>query len=150
MRTTKEQRQSKARFWTRIKNNPLYNLKTVTNADIADLAGDSDLKVQLANPGFRDWFMDEDANKSLLESGAETAIKKLIEIVSYGSADMGNGKLVKAGEQLKAAEIILKMAGYEPIKHRKVEFSDKDINDMDERQLEEFIKSRKPTVKAAE
>ena len=61
---------------------------------------------------------------------------------------MGNGKLVKAGEQLKAAEVLLKMAGYEPVKHQKVEYSDKDINQMSERQLAEFIKSRKSTIQA--
>lgn len=144
----KKQREHKAKFWQRIKNNPLYNLNTISNAEIAELAGDSDLKVQLANPKFKDWFMDQDSNKSLLESGAETAIQKLIEIVSYGAADMGNGKLVKAGEQIKAAEIILKMAGYEPVKHKQIAYSDKDINEMDERQLEEFIKSRNAPVKS--
>ena len=145
---TKKQSEYKAKFWQRIKNNPLYNLNTVTNADIAELAGDSDLKVQLTNPKFKDWFMDQASNKSLLESGAETAISKLIEIVSYGAADMGNGKIVKAGEQIKAAEIILKMAGYEPVKHQKVEYSDKDINQMSEAQLADFIKSRNATIKA--
>ena len=51
---TRKQRENKAKFWQRIKHNPLYNLSTITNADIAELAGDSDLKVQLANPKFKE------------------------------------------------------------------------------------------------
>ncbi len=133
---------AKAKFWRTVVNNPLYpKPEELSLVVIARVAGQPSLaNSSLTNEDTYAWFMDNKHNKDMLEAGSEYAIGRLIDIIL--DTDAGPKEAVTTANQVAAAKILLDMAGYSPQKSAKVEFKDKEIGDLDEDQLEEFIRKR--------
>ena len=86
-------------------------------------------------------FLDQDSNKSLIASGCELAIEKLIYILELeGPDEVGPKMETTSAAQVKAAENMLRLGGFEPPKTvAKERFMDKDVEDMSPAQIETFI-----------
>jgi hypothetical protein len=101
------------------------------------LAGVKDLNRWLEQPGFREWFLNSNYNRELLESAVETAIQEAITILELPSD--GERGSPKPGDKLSAMKIILEYAGYAPVKKEKDEYKDAEIAKMDEENLDKMI-----------
>jgi hypothetical protein len=75
--------------------------------------------------GFREWFMNAEYNRELLESAVELAVKEAIHILEC-PADGEKGS-PKPSDKLAAMKVILEYAGYAPKKEAKVEYKDAEI-----------------------
>ena len=137
---------AKAKFWRTVANNPLYpKPEELSLVAIARAAGQPSLAgSRLKDEDTYAWFMDNKHNKDMLEAGSEYAIGRLIDIILDPEA--GPREAVTTANQVAAAKILLDMAGYSPQKSDKVVFKDKEIGDLDEDQLEDFIRKRTKAV----
>jgi hypothetical protein len=119
-------------------------------AEVARVAGDAELVLLLANDQFKSWFLDEDTNRNSLEAGVSSAVSKLIEIVNIDIDELrlGESKAIKMGDVVRACEIMLKYAGYEPVRNKVIEVADRDIGKMNEAELDNFLKSKIKSVES--
>lgn len=131
------QREIKARFWARAKDNPLVDPASLSHQQAALIAQHTSLPQWLSSPEFAAWFFNKDSARHRLEAGVEVAIERLVEIVR--SRDVGPKGEVTAASQVNAAKLLLEFAGYAPPSRKEVIFKDKDILEMDEQKLRAFI-----------
>ena len=139
---TKVQRMAKSKFWQRAANNPLIpDLDNPRIFDVARLCGNKSVQAWFDDSEFKDWFLDQDSNKSLIASGCELAIEKLIYILELeGPLEVGPKMETTSAAQVKAAENMLRLGGFEPPKTvAKERFMDKEVEEMTPAQLETFI-----------
>ena len=137
MNTSEKQKKSKQQFWRRsAKQATNADPHKLTNIQIARLAGDASLTTYLADPIFYDWFMNEKSEQDLLKSGAEGAIRCLIDIIS------GAQEVKSATAQVTAAKILLDMAGYGPNKTKEIVYKDQEIGKMSEDELKDYIQKQ--------
>lgn len=134
-------KQAKARFWKTVSNNPMYpNPADLAHVVMAQAAGMPTLAGKLSEEGFKDWFLNNQHNKELMEVGAGYAIEKLIDILQ--DSDVGEKGAASVNNQVASAKILLEMAGYGPSKNKTVEYKDKEIGNMDEEELEDFLRKK--------
>jgi hypothetical protein len=134
MTFTDGQRKAKQRFWRRIKAQGTNADPTkLTNIQIARLAGAQKLTTYLGDPLFHDWFLNERAEEDLIKSGAEGAIKCLMDIIS------GAQEVKSATAQVTAAKILLDMAGYGAQQKKEIVYKDAEIGKMTEDELKDYI-----------
>ncbi len=149
MRITKEHRLVKATYYRKAKGNPLVeDPANPSTADIELLTGCTKIELWMQDQEFSNWFLEEDSNKSLIASGCQLAIEKLMHILSLEGEDQVGPKCeTTSAAQVKAAETLLRLGGFEPPKAvASKEFADKDVNDMDEKQLKAYIADRSPKI----
>jgi hypothetical protein len=109
--------------------------------ELARVAGSLELQLALKKAEFREWFLDVQINQAMLEVGVDVAIKRLIDICEMTGADLvGKEAEAKTSDQVRAAEILLRYAGYGP-SAAKAETA-KDINNMSSHELDNFIDSK--------
>lgn len=137
MRPTKPQAMAKSRFWSSVQGNPLLSPESLPAAKVAQLAGNQQVREWFIDLEFRDWFLNKDATRQLLESAVEPTIKRLLSIIEC--TEVGPKGEVTAASQVNAAKLILEFAGYAPPKQRIVEYRDKEIASMDEAELVSYI-----------
>lgn len=117
------------------------------DAEIARVAGCPDLQLALKNAELRSWFMDLDANKALIEAGVDSAIRRLIDIVEMSGSDLiGKDAEAKTSDQVRAAEMLLRFAGYGPTKEQPG-FLSKDLEKMTAAELDSYIASKSKKLK---
>lgn len=135
---TKPQRKFKARAY---QQNPKVDFSKLTPLEVQTLTGNRSVKTWMTDEKtgweFRDWFYNKNYAKQLLESGAEIAVQELIGILE--NPDMGPRGEVTAAAKVNAAKTLLDYAGYAPAKINE-KYLDQAIQDMDESQLEEFVR----------
>lgn len=142
-----KQKHLKAKFWTKVKDNPLIDPTRMSDSDVADLLSNAEVKLWLANAEFRNWWFDDKALQDLITLGAEEAIIRLIQIVQ--ETNIGPREPVSAASQVAAAKILLDFAGLAPVK--KTEHTVKaDQLPNDEKALREYIESNARKLKAIE
>jgi hypothetical protein len=141
---TAPQRKLKARLYNILANNPMVRIESLTPSKVALLTGSEASKTWMQNPEFCAWLANKSHSKELLESGAEAAIERLIEIVE--ERDVGPAASVNAGAQVNAAKLLLEYSGLRPPSHRVIEYKDKDVADMDEGELRQFIEAEAPKL----
>jgi len=149
MRLTKKQRLIKATFYRKAKDNPLVaDISAPTNDEIALLTGCDDVHNWMKDIEFSNWFLEQDSNKSLIASGCQLAIEKLIYILGLEGEDSVGPKCeTTSAAQVKAAETILRLGGFEPPKMPvKITSGDKELDDMDEKEMKKFIADNMPKV----
>lgn len=129
---TQTQQIAKARFWETMKNSPVLEPKDISIDHIIELTGFSALRNWARKPEFRAWFFNVNSAKHKIQAAAEGAVDALVEVMNKTDAKT-------ASARVKAAEIVLRLGGYEPPKVRKIEVSDKDIQNMDAEQLQSYI-----------
>lgn len=141
MTPTRQQRIAKAKFWQRIKNNQALLPDEMDDHELARVAGSLELQIALKKVEFREWFLDVQINQAMLEVGVDVAIKRLIDICEMTGADLvGKEAEAKTSDQVRAAEILLRYAGYGP-SAAKAE-TVKDISNMSSHELDNFIDSK--------
>ena len=133
---TTEQKAAKAKFWNRVKDNPMRDAASMSDADIADIIGDITVKLWLRDAKFKAWFLDDKILHDLLTLGAEAAVKRLIAIVN--ETDVGPREAVSTSSQVAAAKILLDFAGMSPIKKTETTIKADDLPN-DEKALREYI-----------
>lgn len=148
MQVNSRVKQAKATFWNRIQKNPALDPSRMDANEIARISGYSDIIIQLQRPEFKEWFMDQDTNKSLLEAGVSGAVETLTRIVCLDVDAITKGELaVKIGDVVRACEVMLKYAGYEPIRHKSIEVVDREVAKMNEADLDQFIENKLKAAK---
>ena len=147
---SKAQRLAKSKFWQRAANNPLIaDLDNPKLFEVERLSGTKSVRGWFEDKEFKDWFLDQDSNKSLIASGCELAIEKLIYILELeGPLEVGPKMETTSAAQVKAAENMLRLGGFEPPKTvSKERFMDKDVEEMTPAQLETFIANNTQKLK---
>lgn len=141
MTPTRQQKIAKAKFWQRIKSNQALLPDEMDDHEIARVSGCLELQLALKKVEFREWFLDASINQAMLEVGVDAAIKRLIDICEMTGADLiGKDAEAKTSDQVRAAEILLRYAGYAPGTAKAD--SAKDINNMTSHELDSFIDSK--------
>jgi len=141
MTPTRQQKIAKAKFWQRIKSNQALLPDEMDDHEIARVSGCLELQMALKKADFREWFLDTSINQAMLEVGVDAAIKRLIDICEMNGADLiGKEAEAKTSDQVRAAEILLRYAGYGPT-NAKADNA-KDINNMTSHELDNFIDSK--------
>jgi hypothetical protein len=149
MNASRQQKLAKARFWQRIKANPALLPDEMTDAEIARVAGAVDIQMALKKTDFREWFMDTDVNRAMLEVGASIAIQRLIEIVEMSGSDLiGKDAEARTSDQVRAADMLLRAAGY-ATSAGKDATTVKDVGGMNEAELDAFINSKVKRLRQA-
>ena len=149
MRITQIQREAKATFWARAKNNPLLVPDKIKDADIRRLTPNGEA-LPLGSADFRAWFLDKDRHEILLTAGRDAALQKLIDKVNVPEELVGTKGQISHVAQINAAKVLLDKAG---ASEERVIVSDSQINDMSEEDLENFIASKRvkqPKLKAVD
>lgn len=150
---TKSQRLAKSKFWQRAANNPLIpDLDNPRIFDVERLSGTKSIRTWFEDSEFKDWFLDQDSNKSLIASGCELAIEKLIYILELeGPDEVGPKMETTSAAQVKAAENMLRLGGFEPPKTvAKERYMDKEVEDMTPAQLEAYIANSTQKLRGVE
>lgn len=144
MEISRKQKVAKAKFWQRVKKNPALVPDDMDDADVARVAGYLDLQLALKKAEFREWFMDTSINEAMLEVGVDAAIRRLIDICEMSGTDLiGKEAEAKTSDQVRAAEILLRYAGYGPAKATTTpDLVGKDIANMNEQELNTFITTK--------
>ena len=145
MQISRKQKIAKAKFWQRIAANQGRVAEEMDDAEIARVAGSVDIQLALKNAEFKSWFLDQNTNQALLEAGAESAIRRLIDIVEMSGSDlMGKDSEVKAADQVRAIDMLLKYAGYGS-KEAQVNVG-KDLEKMSSAELDAYIASKSKKI----
>lgn len=149
MQISRKHKIAKAKFWQRIAKNQALVPDDMDDATIARVSGCLDVQISLKNSEFREWFLDESANEALLEAGVEAAIRRLIDIVEMSGSDLiGKDAEAKTSDQVRAAEMLLRYAGYGPVKEQPGAIG-KDLDKMSAAELDSYIASKSKKLKAA-
>lgn len=127
-----EQRLVKARFWELVNESPALDAASMSSEAMCQLCGGAKLRGWLQRPEFRSWFFNQNLAKQKLQAAAEGAIDTLVTV-------MADDDPRTASSRVKAAETVLKYAGYEPPKQTRLELADKEVQNMDEDELREYI-----------
>lgn len=148
MQVSSRVKQAKATFWNRIQKNPALDPTRMDAQEIARVSGYPDIVIQLQRPEFKEWFLDADTNRSLLEAGVSGAVETLTKIVCLDIDQITKGEIsVKLGDVVRACEVMLRYAGYEPIRHKAVEVADREVAKMNEADLDRFIENKLKAAK---
>jgi len=137
----------KAKFHSKLESNPLIDVNNLSDREIAKISGAASLADKFRDPKFREWFLDQGHLKAVLQSGAEASIQRLIDIVM--EEDVGKDKRVTSATQVTAAKILLDANGLGSRKDVEEKFRDRDVNNMTEAELIDYIEKRtkkKPTL----
>lgn len=116
---SRAQSAAKARFWAAVEGNPLVDIASLSNAEVSRMAGTTTV-VRWASevPGFMDWMLRKDEVPVLIKSGAELAVKKLLDLVTAPSTgDRGD---VPHAVQMAAAKLLLDYSGHAPAQQKNI------------------------------
>lgn len=130
---TKRQREVKAQFWTSWKMGPTKGDPSMTA--IIHETGCNAIETWWKNPAFQRWFLNERDTMQRLEYLFDLGIDVLEEVIT--SAE-------KASDRLKGIEMIAKLTQKLGKPEAEVKYLDGDVQGMDEKQLEEYIKKLLP------
>lgn len=128
------QRRIKAAFWTKFSQNPIADVGSITAELAARIAGNQNVKKWWSQPGFQEWFLNEDEFRQKLEYLAHLALDTIEEVLLNPDANV-NAKS-------SMAKLIFEAAHKMPSKWQNTKYMDEQIQRMDLAQLESFIKQR--------
>jgi hypothetical protein len=129
---TPPQRKVKAAFWAVYNENPIMGVDKINLATVQQITGSAVVSKWWAKDGFKEWFLNKDETRQRLEYlfnlSLDTAEEILIDPEANTNAKVQMIKLL--------AELTNKM----PQKWKQEKFLDENIQKMDKRQLEGFLK----------
>ena len=128
-----EQRRLKAAFWYTYSQGPTVDSDKITAACVSDILKTSAVEKWWSDPEFKDWFRNKDSFRQRAEYQAEMAQDIIEEI-------MINGK--KDSDRLNAAKVAIDIAGKVRKTQPIIKLLDASVNDMEEKELDEFIAKR--------
>lgn len=123
----------KAKLHNKVKDNLMYNMENITDADIIKLCGSNKLNEWLAEPGFRDWLLDNNEYADRLEYLNNLALDRIEGILLGDSSDK---------DALNAAKLLMEASGRMAAHKQKQEFADKAIQSMSEDQLRKYLEGK--------
>jgi hypothetical protein len=144
MKILEKHRRVKTKFWAAIANNPLIDVLSLPTNQVVQKSGTAELATWLRDDEFREWFFNKNVTREALEEASEVAVATLLAICS--DTDVGPKGRVTAAAQVNAAKTILEMAGYAPPKQRIIEYKDKEIGDMSEADLRDYLGKHTPQL----
>lgn len=132
-RPNDDQRELKAKFWLDFKQNPLVDTADVSPALVEELTG-KPIDHWLKLPGFWDWFKSSttDTTKRYLEVAAEKAAEMAIMMLDPATPLNDNARV-------QLIKYVLEFSGRSPPQRRDVKWLDREIQDLDAKQLDDLI-----------
>jgi hypothetical protein len=127
-----EEMQAKAAFWGKAHQNPQINPDNITLATVDSILADSRLKRWWGRPGFKEWFTNKDEWVQKLEYAIQVGVDRMIQLFSESDPKL-------ASAQVRAFEVLARLANREPARVKEVKLLDRDIQDMDQKTLNEYI-----------
>ena len=141
-----EQRKAKSAFWARWSENPLCEPQDISLALAARFTGsDRRLDRWWSQPGFREWFINQDEFRQRLEYLANLALDQAEEILAAPMEIKGI-----AGAKVNAMKLILEAARKMPSRREVDKYLDEKIASMNKTELEEFIRKQSRKLIASE
>lgn len=136
---TPEQRDAKSSFWLSIQDNPIVDLGHITLAGIVQITGQQKIEKWWTQPGFREWFTNQEEFKMKLESASHQALDTLMEIMANPDA--------APAARVAAAKMVIEASGKNESR-KQAEMADKHIQQMSEQQLEAYLARHMKMVEA--
>jgi hypothetical protein len=140
---TDDQRQVKAAFWAKVQDKPHVNVEELTLTAALYEVPDSRLREWWHLDGFKDWFTNKDEVRQRMEYLIALGLDAVEDILLTRDP-----KIV--GSQVKALELLCRLTNKEPAKVKEIKLIDKEVQDMSEAELEEFIKKNAKLLKEGE
>lgn len=122
----------------------MYSLETMSLEQIAKMANCSLAQIEEwgRQPGWAAWFFEADTAERLIHANKELAIRAIINMLHLPIGDGKDGS-IQPKDQIKAAELLARLADLEPNKRKTVEFLDKDLGKMDSDTVDvEIVKTK--------
>lgn len=126
-----EQRRVKAAFWVRFNENPICEPQNLTLMAVLQLVGDGRLERWWTQPGFKEWFRNQDEFRERAALLADEAIDTIRAIM--------HNELAPPAARLTAAKLAMEISNRIPKKDQESRFLDDAIGRMDRKQLESFL-----------
>ena len=133
---TPAQRKAKARYWVRAKQATFTDMGP-TLPEVTRVIKDRRIPAWWQEPGFKEWFRNEEEFKERMEYIANLALDTVEEILGNPSA--------RESARMAAAKLAIEVAGKMP-KADIQQFADAKINNMDAGQLRDFIQQTAPKL----
>lgn len=138
-----EQRKTKSAFWAKFNDNPLCEPQDVTTSVVLRIVQDERITKWWAQDGFKEWFRNIDEFRQRMEYLSHLVLDTFEEILIDPRANPSS--------RVAAGKIILEVARKMPAKGAaEDQFLDQKIQQMDRKQLEEFVRSRTRMLPAVE
>lgn len=131
---TPDQRQVKAAFWQRYSQSPVLDISKITGTYVHKLVPDSRIPRWWSMFGFKEWFLNEDEFRQRLEYLANLSLDTLEAILTDPDANHS--------ARVNAAKLIFEASNKMPKKWEKVAYLDAGVQNMDQAQLESFIRKQ--------
>lgn len=136
---TEPQRKLKAQLLAKLADNPLYDLASLTLAQVQEITGSTTIQKWWSVPGFSDWLLDRDENRAKLEYLFSLALEAAEQIL-MNTDPKAQGSRVAMIKTL--AELAGKMPGKQVRESAEKEKDIKSVQAMDKTQLLEFLAAR--------
>lgn len=127
-----EQRRLKQAFWTRFNDNPVCDIPDISKSIVGSIAPDHRLDRWWPQPGFKEWFCNKEEFREEVDSMVFLALDRLKRILISEDPKL-------ASAQVNAAKLLMDVGRKLPSKTTQERYLDEKINQMDARQLEEYI-----------
>lgn len=128
---TPSQRQVKARLITKLTDNPLLDVSSLTLAEAQQLTNSAQLKDWWGRPGFKEWFLDQNEYRQRLEYLFSLALDAAEEILLSTDARSQSARV-------SMVKLLAELANKLP-REATVRYADEAIGKMDKAQIEAFL-----------
>jgi hypothetical protein len=135
---TEPQRKLKATLLAKLADNPLYDLASLSLAQVQELTSNSSVHKWWSTPGFSDWLLDKNENRAKLEYLFSLALEAAEQIL-MNTDPKAQGSRVAMIKTL--AELAGKLPGKQPAAVSKAN-EIAAVQTMDRTQLMEFLATR--------
>lgn len=135
-----EQRKVKETFWVRHNENPLCDAQNATQIDVLRVVGDPRLSRWWTQPGFKEWFRNQEEFRERAALLAHMALDAIQSILVNEDA--------QPGARINAAKLALEVSRKMP-KQTEGTFLDSTISKMDKKQLEAYVSSKMRVLPSA-
>lgn len=133
---SEEQKRLKSSFWAVVADYATIDVENIKLVDVKQVTGDTRCESWWRQPGFQEWFANKDEYRQQLEYEFSVALATLNDVMTDRDAP--------ANARVRAAEIVARLANKEPAKTKETKWADKDIGEMDTKQLDALIKKLTP------
>lgn len=130
---TKAQAKLKAKFWTRFQPGPMQSSDNITLSVAMDVTSNTSLEKYWREPGFRDWFLNNQEERERLRYLFNKSLDAVENILDNPEAN--------ANAKANLVKLLAEMTGH--LSKKPVEkFSDESINRMSEHELKTFLSKK--------
>lgn len=128
-----EQRKLKSAFWLRFNDNPVCEAGDISVSIIQRVASEDRLEKWWSQPGFKEWFRNQEEFRERVESMAHLALDTLMEVLVSDDPRLSSSKVA-------AAKLLLEVGRKLPSRNITPEkYIDQKVGEMDKKQLDAYI-----------